>query len=296
MSKKVSKLVLVIMSLTLLFFILCIIIDKKPTFADSGFDASYDGGGGGVDSYDSGSSYSSSGGISFWPYDFLIAILILGIHFAWYSKKDKREKQQLTKENEKENETSLIIESQLKQIIPDFDREHFLYDGFKMYCDIQMAWMNFNLESVRNLLTDEMYNMYSSQLETLKVKGEQNIMGQFIPHDGKLINYIIQNDTITITTRYIIELYDFIINQNTGLPLRGSPIDKLKIKYEMKFRKTLNPAKKITKCPNCGASIDMNTSGICDYCHTKIVTENINWVLTDKKALGQSYNLKDLIP
>lgn len=183
----------------------------------------------------------------------------------------------------------ISIEEQVQKYIPDFDKEQFLYEGFKIYCDVQMAWMNFNLDSVKDVITDEMYNMYESQLQTLQVKGEQNIMGQFVPHYSELTDLSIQNDTITLTTMHTIELYDFIIKQSTGKVLRGSSTKKMKVTYEMKFRKSLNQANKVTKCPNCGAEINMNTSGICDYCHTKLVTENTQWVLTDKKVIYQCY-------
>ena len=63
----------------------------------------------------------------------------------------------------------------------------------------------------------------------------------------------------------------------------------MRVKYEMKFRQTLDESKKVTKCPNCGADVKMNTSGICDYCHSKLVTENTKWVLTEKQTLDQEY-------
>ena len=55
----------------------------------------------------------------------------------------------------------------------------------------------------------------------------------------------------------------------------------------MKFRKTLDESKKVTKCPACGAEIEMNNTGICSYCRSKLVTENTEWVLTEKNTLNQ---------
>ncbi|MBR3249897.1 MAG: hypothetical protein IKF83_04310 [Clostridia bacterium] len=98
-----------------------------------------------------------------------------------------------------------------------------------------------------------------------------------------------QNETITITTGYIIDFYDYIVEQTTGKVLRGNANEKLRVTYEMKFRQTLDKNKKITKCPNCGAEVDINTSGVCEYCHTKLVTENTRWVLTEKKTTNQEY-------
>ena len=286
--KKVFKIILLIIILTVAILLTHTLLEKKSSFADSGFDASYDSGGG----FDSGSSYSGSDGDGEFSLPALILTLLIfgGLALAAFLS-DKHENKKTIEEERKARQDSIIIEQQLQQIIPGFNKDQFLYDCFKMYSDIQMGWMNFNLESVRHLLSDELYSMYSSQLATLQTKGEQNIMGQFILHDSLLTNYIIQNGTITITARFVIELYDFIINQATNTVLRGSPTNKIFIKYEMNFRKSLNENNKVTKCPTCGAEIEMNSGEICSYCHSKLVTENTNWVLTDKKNLSQSYYL-----
>ena len=46
---------------------------------------------------------------------------------------------------------------------------------FEKYKDIQIAWMNFDYNTLRSKLTDELYNQYAMQLDTMKVKNEQNI-------------------------------------------------------------------------------------------------------------------------
>ena len=98
---------------------------------------------------------------------------------------------------------------------------------------------------------------------------------------------VCQNNTITITTGYVIEFYDYIADKETGEVHRGSDSKKMRVTYEMKFRKSLNQENKIEKCPNCGAGVDINNAGICNYCHTKLVTENTNWVLTEKTVKNQ---------
>ena len=35
-----------------------------------------------------------------------------------------------------------------------------------------------------------------------------------------------------------------------------------------------------SKCPSCGASIDVNRSGHCEYCGTTFDNENYDWILT----------------
>lgn len=296
--KKTSIVISILISILVIFALL----DEKPTFADSGFDTSYDSGG---SSWDSGSSwdydydddysyrhsdydYSGSGEINVGMIViFLIIAFIIIIYKLVANQKeaDYYMRQKATMADEQ------AIETIIKRYIPSFNKQEFLLNGYKIYCDVQDAWMNFKLENVKDILTDELYNMYKSQLSTLEVKGEQNIMKDFALNNSMLKNVNVQNNIITISTVYVIEFYDYIIEQATGKVLRGTSDRKMRVKYEMKFRQTLDENKKVTKCPNCGADIEMNTSGVCEYCHTKLVTENTKWALSDKKTLDQEYVL-----
>lgn len=265
-------------------------IDKHISLADSGFGSSYDSGG---SSYSGGSW--DSGSSSSWDYDSdygdgdgafsmmaFIILLIIIIVISVYSSKNK---QNTTTQSVSINDEN--IANKVKQYIPNFNKQEFLNNGYKIYKDVQNAWMNFKLDDVKDVITDEIYNMYDSQLSTLEVKGEKNIMKDFKLVKSYLKDVNVQNETITITTGYVIEMYDYIIEESTGKVLRGSSTNKLRIVYEMKFRQTLNSNEKVDHCPNCGAKIEMNSSGTCEYCGSKLVSENTKWVLTEKKTMRQ---------
>lgn len=297
---KIIKKILLIIGLAIYITLSFAIIDKKPTFADSGFGTSYHSGGSSHSSSSSHSRSSSSGSSyrSSHSYDddgeftlteaiIVLAVFggIIAIGYIWPAISGRRG----TTPTVNIPIDDSAIEAQIKQYIPDFNKQEFLNNGYKMYCDIQEAWMNFKLEDVKDVITDELYNMYESQLTTLEVKGEQNVMKDFALQRSFLKDVAKQNDTITITTGYIIEFYDYIAEQTSGKVLRGTDKRKVRVTYEMKFRQTLDQSKKVTKCPNCGADIEMNTTGICEYCRTKLVTENTKWVLTQKKTMNQEY-------
>ena len=292
--KRMTKKILIVISLLLTINIICSIPYERPTFADSGFSTSYDSGG---SSFSSGSSWSSGSSSSWsssndsWNNDgkignieIIILIISIIIGIIMYIARPADEPKNITPNIQLGDD---IIEKEIKKYIPNFNKEQFLNEGYKMYCDIQEAWMNFKLEDVRNIITDELYSMYESQLSTLEVKGEQNVMKDFILRRSFLKDVVNENDTITVSTGYIIEFYDYIAEKETGKVLRGTDKRKMRVTYEMKFRKTLDQQKKVEKCPNCGAEIDMNSAGICSYCHTKLVTENTKWVLTEKTVKNQ---------
>lgn len=272
------------------------IINKNVVFADSGFGTSYDSGGssysGGSYDYDYDYDYNSDYGsddsddVSMFAaiVGFTILIIII-VAICMGSNSSNQYKKVVTPSKPLPDENT--IENKIKTYLPNFNKQEFLNNGYSIYKDIQNAWMNFKLEDVKDKITDELYNMYESQLTTLEVKDEQNIMKDFKLVKSYLKDAVVQNNTITITTGYVIQMYDYIIEKSTGKVVRGSSSNKLKIVYEMKFRKTLNENAKIEECPNCGAKVDINNSGICEYCGSKLVSENTKWVLTEKKTIKQ---------
>lgn len=190
----------------------------------------------------------------------------------------------------KKEENSVDATNKIKLIKPDFNKDEFLKEGFNIYKDIQVAWMNFDLESVRNLITDEMFNMYQSQLNVMEASNEQNIMKDMVMKDGKIVDAVVQNGVITIVTQYIIDQYDYVADRTTGKLIRGESKYKMRVEYLMKFRLNIDASQVIDHCPNCGAKIEkINGSGVCEYCGSKIVSENKNWVLTEKQVINQDY-------
>lgn len=274
--------IIILVSIVLIAFLIINIVVSKPTHADSGFSTSYGGSSSSSGSSSSGGSESGGGGDPGVALILGVAFFgILGAFGLYFHVADKIEKN-------KEEQERIKAENIAKQYIPNFNKDEFLLNVYNMYCNIQVAWMNFKLEDVKDIITDELYTMYESQLATLTAKGEQNIMKDFNLSRSWMKRTVVENNTITITTGHIIQCFDYIINQTTGEVVRGDKDHKLNIIYEMEFRKTLDQNKKIDKCPNCGAQVDVNSSGICLFCRTKLVTENINWVLTQKKVQYQS--------
>ena len=170
----------------------------------------------------------------------------------------------------------------------DFNYEEFKKMVFNNYKEIQIAWMNDNIESVRGLLSDTIFNTYKTQLMTLSTKQEQNMMEDIEYIDAFItnINININKGKEEIETTLIVTCRDYIINKNTKEVLRGKKNIINKYYYKLVFEKSLEEEK--TKvCPNCGAELNDGNSTKCKYCGTVIVKESNNYILVDKKMLKQ---------
>lgn len=291
--KSVFKIVITV----IIIFISTFISYQDKSHADAGYHSSYSGG----SSSSSHSSYSgsygsskrrsssgeSSGSISSFFATILTFILFIVLFIVFNLIKNSIRNagtiNNANRINVTNNEQAI---NEIKKHLPGFDVNKFLSNGFNIYMRIEEAWMNFKLENVRDIMTDEMFNMYESQLTSMEMKGEQNIMKDFKLLNSAIINTSIQNDMLQVTTRYVIEFYDYIIKKDTKQVVRGNSNRKMRMVYEMTFIEKLEKTK-LDKCPNCGAPININSAGICEYCNSKIVDDNTEWVMSKKVSLYQ---------
>lgn len=299
-----AKMVLAISMIACLCFV--INANENKSNADAGYHSSYSGGSSHSSSSHSSSSSSSSSSRSYssgssssyrsssssgGSYIGGIAGLVVGVFWVLIIisivlSTTRRTSYTIPDIKLKSNEDAI---AKLKELIPGFDEKQFLQTGYQMFLDVEDAWMNFELDKVHNIITDEMFNMYESQLSSMEIKGEQNIMNGFNLKDCAITNYINQNDNLEVETKYIIEFYDYIIDKASGKVLRGSKSNKLRMYYNFTFIMK-NTEQKIDKCPNCGAPVEVNASGVCPYCNSKIVGENTSWVMS-KKVCTRQVNL-----
>lgn len=260
--------------------------------ADSGWDVDFDTGGsdwGGSSwsssDWDSGYSYSgssSSGSSSSFGFVVFIIIVIIIIYYLKYNNV------KTTSKYIPEYKYSPIDEEYIKKYIDDFNKQKFLDDAYQIYLDTQKAWSNFDTKSLRNLLTDELFNTYNMQLKALKAKKQKNIMSDFALEkiDTTAIN--VSNNQITMKVVLEVSFFDYVVDISNNV-LRGNKNHKVSVTYELTFVSTIN--KKETKnCPSCGAPINKNSaSNVCEYCNSTLVKNTYSWVLAKKENKRQEF-------
>ena len=74
---------------------------------------------------------------------------------------------------------------------------------------------------------------------------------------------------------------DYIINLDTGDTIRGDDTRRIEKTNILTFEKRLNTKNNnlVMKCPGCGASINVNNSGKCEYCDTIFDLEDYDYIL-----------------
>lgn len=285
-----NKLILVVI-VTLSVLSTILYINPTDVATDSGFDTSYDSGSsssGGSSSSSGSYSYSSSSGSgtdlseetesTILAIMFFIIVLIF-IIAAIAIVKDKKSSLVL-------NKKKAISEEEFKKYIKDESMEDFLLKRYQDYLAIQFAWMEFKYDMLSEKTTNELYNQYFMQLETLKTKKQKNIMKEFIYTDSMITNITNNGNQLAVTLELITNFYDYIVDDTSKVVLRGDNTVKVEMHYQMVFIKNNNVTK--AYCPNCGAKLKKTSTDTCEFCKTKITKETEEWLLSKKECLNQS--------
>ena len=179
--------------------------------------------------------------------------------------------------NKKLKEFPMSIE---RETIEGLDNKKIINDAFENYKELQIAWMNFDYKKIKELVSDEMYNMYVNQLEILKIKNQQNIMSDIEFIEGYIIGYKKINNKEVFEISLKVSCYDYIINTTNNKTVRGNKNRKLTLIYLLTFERSTEIVK---YCPQCGA--DINNLTECKYCKSKIVNNSDKLKMTKKQII-----------
>ncbi len=170
-----------------------------------------------------------------------------------------------------------------KQQYPALSAEEKLLvdECYQVFLDVQVAWMEFDYDKMRELVTDELFNQYQNQLKQLELKGEKNIMSDFAYLGAKIVRNVIENGKRVLELVMSVEFYDYIIDKDKKV-VRGRDNSKITMTYELTY---IADEKASNICPNCAAKLEDGMTK-CPYCKSTIHSTRSTLKLASKKAIN----------
>jgi len=137
-----------------------------------------------------------------------------------------------------------------------------------------------NLDDVKHYLSESVYNKYNELCEKHKKNKEMQLYDEM---NVKSIGIDLEEDeNYDIANVHIVSRYmDYIIDLNTGKKKSGIDDHRIEVEHDLIFKKKKGAHKgAIVKCQGCGANLDVNHSGKCEYCGEIYSAEDYDFILT----------------
>jgi len=231
-------------------------------------------------SYHSSSSYSSSSDDDVDPalIGFIVVVVVVVIIVIIQSSGKNKGNNYYMK---------LMTQDEIDKIDPSIKIDETMDYVFDLFVKEQMAWMNFDYDGLRELLSDELFNVYKMQLETMEAGMEKNIMADIVKVDGGIISIRKTDLTEELQVKLHVRMKDYIINTATNKPKHGSPDKIMDNNYIITLERSRR--EEITNCPNCGAEIKDTASQVCPFCDSVLVKGSKDFVIVKQENVQGMY-------
>lgn len=166
---------------------------------------------------------------------------------------------------------------------PNFSWALFQARARLIFDELQAAWSTLDWERARPHETDNIFQMHQYWIEAYKRQGLRNVLDQCVITAMQPVKFAEDAFYNSITLRLGARGYDYTVDAS-GRVMSGSR-DRLRSWSEywtfIRNRQAKAAAARADlNCPNCGAPLQVNVSGICRFCGGKITSGEFDWVLS----------------
>lgn len=165
----------------------------------------------------------------------------------------------------------------------EFSEAKFKAKVDNVFIKLYTGVMKQDLEKIRHFLSDEVYEKYSQKIKQLQNANQIQVYDELNVSNTNITNIEELDDRFVISVSLLTKYLDYKITKDTKKYISGDRDVRLEKYVNLKFSKIKN-AKALgnaRRCTGCGANIDLNKNGICEYCGSVYVLKDYDWVLDE---------------
>ena len=165
----------------------------------------------------------------------------------------------------------------------EFNEAMFKTKVDNIFVKLYTAVMKGNLDDVKHFLSQDVYEKFNNYIKELTSNGKRQMYDELNVKNTRIISRTKTDDKEIVKVELISRYMDYIIDINNGNLISGDNTRRIEKRNILTFEKKLNTKDIgiVRKCPGCGASISVNTSGKCEYCDTIFNQEDYDYVLVE---------------
>ena len=168
---------------------------------------------------------------------------------------------------------------------PAFDESAFIGEAERAFFVVQQAWTELKPDLSRRVMADGIWQQHRTQIEQYVAQGRRNVLEQLAVGSARIVGAHSDQSYDTLTLRFLAACADYDVDVKSGKIVRG---DRSVGQWteDWVFQRASSATTKpqggtlSSKCPNCGAPLDLDLAGVCSYCRAPVMSGKYDWVLT----------------
>ena len=172
---------------------------------------------------------------------------------------------------------------ELERLDNTFNQANFISKTNNMFIKFFTAIMMDNLSEVDHFISDEVYSYGEGIIAPLREHNYKKMFDELNVKSNQIKSIEKINNEFVITTLIQSRYLDYIYDSNNGTVVSGDDNNRVQINYLLTFTKKDNATNQgiAKKCDSCGSPMNINNTGICEYCGSIYKQEKHDWVLTN---------------
>jgi predicted lipid-binding transport protein (Tim44 family) len=167
---------------------------------------------------------------------------------------------------------------------PAFNEETFLEQVQRAFFVVQEAWTERKPEMSRQVMADGLWQQHKVQIEQYVTEHKRNVLEDLAVGNVSIISAHSDDTYDTVTVRVLAACADYDVDDQSSKVVRGNRRVG-QWQEDWTFQRSSKAVTKpgggtlASKCPNCGAPLDLDLQGVCKYCHAPVMSGQYDWVL-----------------
>ncbi len=170
---------------------------------------------------------------------------------------------------------------ELQKLEPEFTESMFQTKVNNIFVAMMNAIMFRDIERVSSSLGEEMRGVISNRINELNQNHEIQMYDELNVKHNEVVKVTILEDRYQIDVKLTSRYMDYKLDSDSKALKSGNNSSRIEKVNWLTFEEKRNHKSLGTsaKCPSCGAPIDYNYTGVCEYCGSQMPKEDYDWVL-----------------
>lgn len=167
---------------------------------------------------------------------------------------------------------------------PGFDRAVFLEQVQRTFYLVEEAWTQRNPDMSRQVMADGLWQQHRFQIESYRSGDKRNVLDGLAVESLTILAVHTDQNYDTITVRILAQSCDYDVN-SSGKVIRGHRDDSEQWAEDWTYQRAAGATTPkaggtmTDHCPNCGAPLELDFTGVCKYCKALVSNGTYDWVI-----------------